>query len=221
MLRFLSWWLLFEICNLKRLLGHGRETVLYLGFGANLSDEILLQRRIRPLDARYFSLRGHGLRFDHPAPWAGCGFASAEPAAEESLYGILYTLSARDAARMDFFEMVPIVRRYRRVWVEQDGERIYYYRTNRSTPGLKPSAEYLGYILDGLALHPDVDDEYRGALAAVGTREPGRLVDSYFGERPERSNGWMRRLDSVYQKMILRVFLRLLYPFSPSAFFIR
>ena len=38
------------------------------------------------------------MRFDHPAPWEGCAYASAEPASRESLHGFLYALSGRDAA---------------------------------------------------------------------------------------------------------------------------
>ena len=107
-----------------RLTGAGPERVAYLAFGANLSESILRQRRIRPLASEYFTLRDFGLRFDHPAPYAGCGYASAEPAPGEKLYGCLYVLSGRDAARMDFYEVTPVIGRYRRTWVEQDGRRL-------------------------------------------------------------------------------------------------
>jgi hypothetical protein len=155
MIRYLVWRLLFEVCNIKRLFGHGPEQVQYLAFGANLSDAVLKQRRITPFAARHFTLRDYGLRFDHPAPWVGCGYASAEPAPGESVHGFLYTLSGRDAARMDFFEVVPVVKRYRRTVVKQDGETLYFYQTNRSTPDLKPTIEYLGFITEGLKSHPD------------------------------------------------------------------
>ena len=221
MLRFLAWRLRFEVCNCRRLLGRGRGQVQYLAFGANLSPEIMRERRIEPLAARYFTLRDHGLRFDHPAAWSGCGYASAEPAAGESLHGILYTLSERDAARMDFYEMVPVVDRYRRSWVEQEGERLYFYRTNRSTPGLRPTAEYLGFIVDGLAEHPQVDAVYRESLSRTPTGTPGGYVTTYLGERQPLEPPWLDRLDCGYRKFSLFLFMKIISRLSPTAPFIR
>jgi hypothetical protein len=221
MLRYLVWRLLFEACNIRRLFGHGSNTVQYLAFGANLSDAVMRERRITPLAMRHFTLRDYGLRFDHPAPWAGCGYASAEYAPGESVHGLLYTLSVRDAARMDFYEVVPVVNRYRRTWVDQDGETVYFYQTNRSTPNLKPAAEYLGYIINGLESHPDASDEYRAAMAATATGVPGIMVSSYLWEQPEKRRGWMRAVIGIYQKMALTVFLKVIYRYSLTAWFIR
>ncbi|MGD2170624.1 MAG: gamma-glutamylcyclotransferase [Gammaproteobacteria bacterium] len=221
MLRYLTWWLMFEICNCRRLLGRGPGQVQYFAYGANLSPAVMRDRRIEASAVRYFTLEDYGLRFDHPAAKAGCGYASAEPAVGESVFGLLYTLSERDAARMDFYEMVPIVRRYRRTWVEQGGERLYFYQTNRSTPGLKPTSEYLGYILECLASHPDVDPSYRERLAAVGTETPGGYVASYLAERPEFGPRWLYRLSRNYHKLTLILFRHLLMRFSLTAPFIR
>ncbi|TNF86811.1 MAG: gamma-glutamylcyclotransferase [Gammaproteobacteria bacterium] len=221
MLRYIVWRLLFELCNLWRLLGHGSERVQYLAFGANLSEAIMNERRIRPFAMKPFTLRDHGLRFDHPGPWIGCAYASVEPAIGESVYGFLYTLSLRDAARMDFYEAVPIIRRYRRTWVEQDGERLYYYQTNRSTPGLKPTDEYLGYIVSGLEAHPEVCGEYREAMKKTETGEPGRWVSSYLWKQPEGRSPWLRGLVELYQRIVLMIFLKILYRYSLTAFLIR
>jgi len=221
MWRYLAWWLRFEFCNFRRLLGRGSGRVQYFAFGANLSPAIMRQRRIQPLDARYFRLEDYALCFDHPASREDCSYASAAPVAGETLYGVLYTLSERDAARMDCYEMVPVVGRYRRTWVEQDGERLYFYQTNRSTPNLKPTAEYLGFIVDGLALHPDVDDDYRRQLSQTETAEPGGYVDSYLGERPRRGPRWLQSCSSLYRKAATCVFLNLVYRLSLSGHFIR
>ena len=80
---------------------------------------------------------------------------------------------------MDFYEVVPVVKRYRRTVVEQDGETLYFYQTNRSTPDLSPTAEYLGFITEGLKSHPNANTEYRNAIASTATSEPGRYVSSY------------------------------------------
>ena len=221
MVRYLVWRLLFEVCNIKRLFGHDPEQVQYLAFGANLSDAVLKQRRITPFAARPFTLRDYGLRFDHPAPWVGCGYASAEPAPGESVHGFLYTLSGRDAARMDFYEVVPVVKRYRRTVVEQDGETLYFYQTNRSTPDLKPTTEYLGFITEGLKSHPGASAEYRNTMASIPTREPGRFVSSYLWNQPENRTPWLRYMIDSYQLFALRIFLLLIYKYSLTARFIR
>lgn len=221
MIRYLLWRLQFEACNVKRLFGHGDQQVQYLAFGANLSDAILRERRITPLAARHFTLRDYGLRFDHPAPWEGCGYASAEPACGESLHGFLYLLSGRDAARMDYYEVVPVLDRYRRTLVEQDGVELYFYQTNRSTPDLKPTSEYLGYIVDGLESHPDASPEYRGAIATIETREPGKFVSSYMVEQSENRPPWRRLVTDSYQRLSLMVFLKFIYRFSLTDHFIR
>jgi hypothetical protein len=221
MIRYLIWRILFEACNIARLFGHGPNQVQYLAFGANLSDTVLKERRITPFETKHFTLKDYGLRFDHPAPWVGCAFASAEQAQGELLHGILYTLSGRDAARMDFYEGVPVVKRYRRTFVEQDGVALFFYQTNRSTPNLKPSVEYLGYIIDGLESHPDANSEYCKALAATATGEPDRLTMSYLWKQPENRTPWLRHTIGLYQKFVLVVFLNILYKHSLIDHFIR
>jgi len=221
MIRYIVWRLLFETCNIARLFGHGSDRVHYLAFGANLSDAILRKRRITPFATRHFTLRDYGLRFDHPAPWEGCGFASAVPAPGELLHGTLLTLSGRDAARMDFYEVVPVLKRYRRTFVEQDGVALYFYQTNRSTPNLSPTTEYLEFITEGLESHPDVSDDYHREIAATATGEPGNLVASYLWRQPENRAAWLSRGIDGYQRFVIRVFLVVLYRYSLTSHFIR
>lgn len=221
MFRFLLWWLRFEACNFRRLFGHGTERIHYLAFGANLSDAILRERRITPFSSRPFTLRNHALRFDHPAPWCGCGYASAEPAPGESLHGFLYTLSGRDAARMDYYEVVPVLNRYRRTVVEQDGVVLYFYQTNRSTPDLKPTDEYLGFIVDGLENHPQVNPDYLAAIAAIETAQPSEMVATYSAARPDPRTGWQQYTVDAYHRLSLSLFIGLLYRFSLTSPFIK
>ena len=122
---------------------------------------------------------------------------------------------------MDFYEVVPVVRRYRRTWVEQDGEKLYFYQTNRSTPDLSPTSEYLGYITSGLESHPDASIEYRSEMAATPTREPGKFVSSYLWEQPEDRAPWLRAGISLYQLATLKIFLQVIYKYSLTDHFIR
>ncbi len=221
MIRYLSWRLLFEAYNIARLFGHGPERIQYLAFGANLSDAVLKERRITPFDVKHFTLRDYGLRFNHPSLWVGCGYASAEPAPGELLHGYLYTLSGRDAARMDLYEVVTVLKRYRRTYVEQDGVKLYFYQSNRPTPNLKPTQEYLGFITDGLKSHPDTSDEYRKTIADIETTEHGPLVNSHLWEQPEDRAPWLRYAIGSYQRVALALFLTFLYKRSLTAHFIR
>jgi hypothetical protein len=221
MLRFIAWRLLFEVCNVRRWFGHGSGRVQYFAFGANLCPSIMRERRIRPHEAKYFTLENHALRFDHPSPWHGCGYASAAPSEGEAVHGVLYLISERDAARMDFYELVPVVGRYRRTWVEQGGERLYFYQTNRATPRLKPTAKYLAYIVDGLAPHPGVDPSRLARLAALETVQPGAYVASYLGERAAFSPRWLYVLYLAYRRLEIRAFIALVYRASATEHLIR
>ena len=169
----------------------------------------------------------HPLGSHHEIGWRlvreawGCGYASAAPLAGGAVQGVLYTLSERDAARMDFYEVVPVLGRYRRTWVEQGGERLYYYQTMRPTAGLKPTSEYLGYILDGLASHPGVDAPGLKRIAVIETGRPGEFVVDYRGELPAYGPHWMYRLHSAYRKLEMRIFLNLVYRLSLTEHLIR
>jgi len=206
---------------MARVFGHGPRQVQYLAFGANLSDTVLKERRITPFAVKHFTLRDYGLRFNHPSRWVGCGFASAEQAPGESLHGFLYTLSGRDAARMDFYEVVPVLKRYRRTFVEQDGVTLYFYQTNLPTPHLKPSVEYLGYIIEGLESHPDASDEYCEAVSATVTIEPGSFETSYLWEQPENRAPRLGYTNASYQQFVQKFFLGFLYKRSLTDYFIR
>ena len=122
---------------------------------------------------------------------------------------------------MDFYEGVPVVKRYRRTFVEQDGVALYFYQTNRSTPNLKPSVEYLGYIIEGLESHPDASSKYCKAIAATATGEPTRLTMSFLWKQPENRSPWLGHTIGLYQKFVLLVFLNILYKHSLTDHFIR
>ena len=107
---------------------------------------------------------------------------------------------------MDFYEVVPVLQRYRRTVVEQDGVELFFYQTNRSTPNLKPTEEYLGYIVKGLKVHPDASAQYRVAMAATETGVPGRFVATYFHERTHDRDGWAQALNDSYQRLALVIF---------------
>src|SRR5690606_36396078 len=104
MYRLALWRLGCEIVNLVRLVTHGKRTVQYFAFGANLDPQVLKARRISPLSEKPFVLKDHELSFCHPGPFEGMGFASIEPKGGNCVYGKLHELGIVDALRMDFYE---------------------------------------------------------------------------------------------------------------------
>ena len=122
---------------------------------------------------------------------------------------------------MDFYEAARFINRYRRTWIEQDGVRLYLYQTNRATEGLYPTDEYLGFIIDGLARHPEADPGYCRELARTPTAEPGELVSSHLWEQPPGRPAWLRRPIAAYQRAILWLFVNFIYKRSLTERFIR
>ena len=98
---------------------------------------------------------------------------------------------------------------------------LYFYQTNRSTPDLNPTTQYLGYIVDAMEKHPDVDAETLQKIKTTRTAEPGTYVPSYLWKQPEGRAGWLKSLINAYQIVTLIVFLHAIYRFSLTAPFIR
>jgi cation transport regulator ChaC len=133
------------------------DALWYFAYGSNMSGAILRERRgLSPLVCRPATLADYRLVFTLPVGPGERGVANVEPAPGESICGVLYLLSAEDCARLDRTEGVP--RFYQRHTVEvlaSGGERIpsYTYRSEFRAEGRKPSARYLGLLLDGCREH--------------------------------------------------------------------
>lgn len=167
MLKGLLWRFFFECANFFCwLLGGKGRTVKYFAFGANMDPRILARRRIRAHVSQDFVLREFSLNFSTPGPYEGMGFASVDAETGAVTYGRLHTLSWIDALRLDFYELVPVFRYYRRVWIEQDGERFFFYVTTRPRHGLKPTATYIDKLCTGYECAAHVPPEYVKELRA-------------------------------------------------------
>ena len=129
----------------------------YFAYGSNMSGAILRGRRgLQPLACRPATLPDYQLVFTLPIGPGERGCANVEPAAGASTSGVLYLLSVADCDRLDRTEGVPRV--YQRLAVEViagDGARVpgFTYRSTFRTEGRKPSARYLGLLLDGCREH--------------------------------------------------------------------
>jgi hypothetical protein len=135
-----------------------RVDLWYFGYGSNLNRTIFVdRRRMRPMDVRPGRLDGYGLRFNLPVGRGERAVANVEPELGGYIWGVAYRLRPEECDRLDRTEGVP-AGFYRRIEVEivtEGDERLtaFTYRSTRITEGRKPSARYLGLILDGAREH--------------------------------------------------------------------
>jgi cation transport regulator ChaC len=157
-----------------------RVDLWYFGYGSNLHRSIFFDRRgMRPLDVRRGRVEGYVLRFNLPVGPGERAVANVEAQAGAYTWGVAYLLRPEECERLDRSEGVP-AGIYQRVPVEilVDGdERLpgFTYRSSRVTDGRKPSARYMGLILEGARAHT-LPDEWiawlEGFELAVDEREP-------------------------------------------------
>jgi cation transport regulator ChaC len=155
------------------------STLWYFGYGSNMSRAIFEGRRqMQPLATQVGWIEGYRISFDIPIGPGERGVANLEPLPGWRTHGVVYTLAAADCDRLDGTEGVP-AGIYRRVPIEvvlPTGERLdaFTYRSSISQPGRKPSARYLGLLLEGArerGLPPDYVSFLEGFELAVDERQ--------------------------------------------------
>lgn len=156
------------------------EPAWYFAYGSNMSRAIFRERRaMHPLAARRGCLDGHRLCFNLPVGPGERGVANLEVVAGTRTWGVLYLLTGEEFDRLDRTEGVHRGF-YRRAPVEvvvDGGERVgaFTYLSSRVGEGRKPSARYLGLLLDGAREH-GLPDEYVAALELLELAVDERLV---------------------------------------------
>lgn len=168
MLRIILWKSGFEWAHLRRFLWPCQQRkIYYFAFGANLSQDVLRQRCIRVYEAFDYVLEDAGLRFSQGGFYKDHGYASADAVVGEKVYGKMYLILQRDAVRMDYFEGVPFLRAHKKVFGKVNGSSFFYYRTTETQQGLKPTREYLDYLLNAYRDMQVVPQEYIETMAAT------------------------------------------------------
>ena len=130
------------------------DTLWYFAYGSNMSAGTFVERRgIRPLETRWGWVTGYRLCFDLPIGPGERGCANIAPAEGVRVAGVLYRITPADAEHLDRTEGVP-QGVYHRVAVDVLVEDVgpvsaFTYRSGRGRAGRKPSARYLGLLLDG------------------------------------------------------------------------
>lgn len=144
--------------------------VWYFAYGSNMHPTIFRGRRgMRPAAARAARLDAYRLCFNLPIGSGERGVGNIEAANGACTWGVVYLLTPAELARLDATEGVGSGAYERKVVdVETpDGERIaaHAYVSTRGCEGRKPSARYIGLLLDG-ARHHGLPSEYLQTLAS-------------------------------------------------------
>lgn len=187
MLRIILWKTGFELAQLKRILWprSGRK-IYYFAFGANLSPEVLELRRIKIYEEFDYALDNARLRFSLAGFYKDHGYASAEVAGGEVVYGKMYLILERDAIRMDYFEGVPFLRVHEKVFGKVNGADFYYYRGLAALEGLKPTREYLDYLVTAYREMPAVPQAYIESISRT------EVLDSF--EPQDKTGDFVREI---------------------------
>lgn len=161
MLKAILWYLGSEWANLVRIFRPGFDNkVYYFAFGANLDDSVLEERKIRVFESFDHALSDASLEFTQPGFYHEHGYASADHCPGATVYGRVYLILATDARRMDYFEGEAVLKVHEKAYAKTNGISFYYYRSTRIYQGLKPTREYLDYLLNAYAEMNIVPDAY-------------------------------------------------------------
>jgi gamma-glutamylcyclotransferase (GGCT)/AIG2-like uncharacterized protein YtfP len=172
LLRIILWKLGFEWSNLKRILRpRSDRRIYYFSFGANLSPEILKLRRITVYETFDYVLEDAVLRFSQLGFYKNHGYASADAAHGEKVYGRMYLIRESDAKRMDYFEGVPFLKVHNKIFQQHQDSPFYFYRAMAPSENLKPTQEYLDYLTTAYREMDCVPDSYIESMGATEVLE--------------------------------------------------
>ena len=208
MLRIILWKIGIEWAHLLRALWpRADRRVYYFAFGANLASSVLERRRIEVFESFDYALENSGLRFSQPGFYQDHGYASADAVQGEFVYGRMYQILERDALRMDYFEGVPFFRAHDKVFQQGQDFEFFFYRTTRVVDGLKPTREYLDYLLEAYRQMPLVPQAYREQMATTPVLEQLLPLDQVgiFVRDIDRWPGWLRPQLLAYERGCMKV----------------
>lgn len=139
------------------------DLIWYFGYGSNMSPATFRERRqMRPLEVRWGWLDNYRLSFNIPVGPGERGVANVEAEEKARTCGVLYLLPPAECDRLDRTEGVP-GGLYRRITVRvAAGEQhvtAFTYQSSLTQAGRKPSARYMGLLLEG-ARHHDLPPAY-------------------------------------------------------------
>ncbi|NKB63495.1 MAG: hypothetical protein GKR95_15700 [Gammaproteobacteria bacterium] len=192
MLRILLWKIGFEWAQIKRLVYPATDKrIFYFAFGANLCVDVLEKRGIEVYDEFDYELENATLKFSQRGFYRNHGYASADEFKGDRVYGKMYLILQSDALRMDYFEGVPFLDVHHKVFHTANGLKYYYYRARSPQEGLKPTQEYLDYLVTAYRDMPIVSNQYIETLASTEVLEEC-LPQNQTGDFIRNINQWPR-----------------------------
>src|SRR5580704_2484306 len=130
----------------------------YLAYGSNMNRGIFESGRgMRPIRAQPALLENYRLRFNLAIGPGERGVANLESEAGARTWGVLYSITVEQSEHLDRTEGLPRGA-YRRIPVSaivDGGEQIaaFAYQSDRISLGRKPSARYIGLLIEGAVQH--------------------------------------------------------------------
>ena len=159
----------------------GDGTVWYFAYGSNLAPSTFTGRRgITPLDAHAGWIDGFSLCFDLPVGPGERGVANVSACAGARLWGVAYRITIANAEHLDrtegvdrgYYQRAPVT--VHRV-APAEPLAAFTYQSRHGVTGRKPSARYLGIILQG-ARHHALPAEWITYLEALELAVDERLT---------------------------------------------
>ena len=146
------------------------DALWYFAYGSNMQRATFVERRgMKPQRSVWGRLPGYRLTFDLPVGPGERGVANLIADASGTTYGVLHLISSEEFDVLDRTEGVNNGF-YTRLAVEvtdRGGTRTpaWTYVSTFGVPGRKPSARYIGLLLEG-ALEHELPEEYLHVLRA-------------------------------------------------------
>lgn len=186
-------------------------TVVYFAFGANLAPGVLQNRHIQPIRQRDFILNDHELLFNQPGPYKGFGFASVHAASGKQVFGRLILMRRVDEIRMDYFELVPFLKRHRKITHTQDGETFFFYQATQPLDGLRPTAEYLDKIMQAVEKSTLIPEPLRQEMRRIQPLETLQPTTdrTFLIQLNKNWPSWLQALATWYDVACRRFMMRL------------
>lgn len=153
----------------------------YFAYGSNLCPSTFVERRgLKPLEAHCARLDGYALRFDLPVGPGERAVANLVALEGAHTWGVVYRISTLDAEALDRSEGVHVGYYDRAVvtvarTATADTIDAYTLTSRHGVTGRRPSARYLGIILDG-ARHHGLPPEWIAYLEALELAVDERLT---------------------------------------------
>lgn len=163
-----------------------------------------------------YVLKGYKLTFNHEVPFKDVAKASLEKSQNDEVPGVIYEIYQIDAARLDCMESHTVFNRYGQSSFEVDDKDVFFYKSNCTKDGLRPTKLHLQKILNGYKQIGNTGLDFIQKLENTPTIEQMIPRDPpFFFIKNYDALGPLRPLLMWYDKMCVKLFASLILKPSP------